>query len=193
MAKKQKKKFKKYPLVILFFVVAILVATFLSLKYVDFGKIFGEKREPGDSEEAPADAAPNNVPEHHNSPEPPEPTEPQPQEIPGLPENVQYDGTNPNLNDVITGAITYAGVSNDELVIRVNIDQYLNQGTCNLILSRDGVDVYGREAAIIDSASTSTCEGFNIPLSELTTGKYQVRIKLSSERKTGLIMGEASV
>lgn len=193
MSKKHKKKIKKYPLIILFFIVAILVAAFLSFKYVDFGKLFGIN--PGDEADTSQDKPRENVDTPTQNPASQIPTtNPNPTPIPNpSPEPNQFEGGNPNQNTAITGAITYVGVNDKELVIRVNIDQYLNGGTCNLVLSRGGVDIYGKEAKIIDSASTSTCEGFNVPLKELSSGNYQIRINLSSERKTGLITGEASI
>lgn len=102
---------------------------------------------------------------------------------------VQYDGANPNTSSSITGAITYAAVSGNNLVIRVNIDQYLNGGKCTLGLRQGGGNVYSAEAAVIDSASTSTCEGFNVPVSGLPGGEYNIIIYINSGDKTGEISG----
>ena len=106
---------------------------------------------------------------------------------------VQYDGEDPNLAEELTGAITYAGVSGNYLMIRVNIDQYLAGGTCTLGIRQDGGSVYGDTANIVDSAATSTCEGFNVPLSELPGGHYNLVIYLASGEKTGEIHGEVDV
>ena len=51
----------------------------------------------------------------------------------------QYDGETPNTSKTLTGIITYADVMGDDLIIRVNIDQFLLTGTCNIIVSRDNV------------------------------------------------------
>ncbi len=104
-------------------------------------------------------------------------------------ETVQYDGANPNASSSITGAITYATVSGDNLVIRVNIDQYLSGGKCTLGLRQGGGNVYSAEASVIDSASTSTCEGFNVPVNGLLSGEYNIIIYISSGDKTGEISG----
>lgn len=105
---------------------------------------------------------------------------------------VQYDGTDPNKNNDLTGVITYAGASGNNLMIRVNIDQYLSDGSCSLSLLSNGGVVYGDTAKIVASASTATCEGFDIPVSEVGSGNYEIVINLSSYDKTGAIKGEVN-
>lgn len=106
---------------------------------------------------------------------------------------VQYDGDDPNEAGELTGVLTYAGVVNGNLMIRVNIDQYLNGGKCTLGLRREGATIYSAEAGIIDSASTATCEGFNVPVSELGQGQTVIWIFLESDGKTGEIDGEVTL
>ncbi|MBR3332434.1 hypothetical protein IKG28_02290 [Candidatus Saccharibacteria bacterium] len=108
-------------------------------------------------------------------------------------EVVQYDGADPNASNEITGVITYAGVSGGNLMIRINIDQYLNGGTCLLALRQGGGLVYSAEAGVVDSASTSTCEGFNVPAAGLAAGKYNIVISINSNGKTGEISGEVEI
>lgn len=78
-------------------------------------------------------------------------------------------------------------------MIRVNINQLLGGGTCKINLIANGDTVYTDIASIIGSASTSTCEGFNIPTSKLSQGKHQIIIDLSSSGKTGQIVGEVNI
>ena len=105
----------------------------------------------------------------------------------------QYDGGSPNKSEVLTGLITYADVVNNELVIRVNIDQFLQSGSCNLRITRDGVDYYSQSAGIVESVTTSTCDGFKISTSELPTGNLQVEINLESEGKSGKIESRVKI
>lgn len=105
----------------------------------------------------------------------------------------QYDGEDPNKKAEITGVITYAGVSGDNLMIRVNIDQYLNSGTCSLTLRQGGGNAYSATASVIDAASTSTCEGFNVPVSGFPAGTYNIIIYINSGDKTGEISGEVTL
>ena len=102
----------------------------------------------------------------------------------------QYDGDDPNEKDELTGAITYAGVLNQNLVIRVNIDQYVANGTCTLALRRGGMTIYSTEAAIIDSASTSTCEGFDVSLKGLDPGPTVIIVYIYGDGKSGELTGE---
>ena len=105
----------------------------------------------------------------------------------------QYDGEDPNRATGITGVITYAGVSGDNLMIRVNIDQYLNGETCSLALRQGGGNAYSASANIIDAASTSTCEGFNVPVAGFPAGTYNIIIYIQSGEKTGEISGEVTL
>ncbi len=111
----------------------------------------------------------------------------------GKEEIKQFDGEDPNNNKTITGAVTYAGVSNGSLIIRVNIDQYLKGGTCRLSLLKGGEIIYNSTAEIIDSAATATCKGFNVSTAELASGVVSIRIDVTSGEKTGTIEGEVSL
>ena len=105
----------------------------------------------------------------------------------------QYDGDDPNNAQDLSGVVTYAGVNNGVLMIRVNIDQYLDSGKCELTLTRGGATIYSSIASIIGSASTSTCEGFDVATGELGGGNVEINIKLESNGRTGLIRGEANI
>ena len=104
----------------------------------------------------------------------------------------QNEGADPNSLETLTGSLTSATKSGDNLVIRVNIDQYLSSGACSLKLENSGT-VVEKSASILPTASTSSCEGFDVPLSELDSGNWDIIIKLSSGEKTGEIKGEVSL
>lgn len=103
----------------------------------------------------------------------------------------KYDGEDPNTNASLTGSLTAARFSGDKLVIRVNIDQYLSSGTCNLAVS-DGAHQLAKSATLIPSAATSTCEGFDIAGSELSSfaRPLYITISLTSGDKSGIIEGK---
>lgn len=101
---------------------------------------------------------------------------------------VQFEGENPNTQDNLSGSITAAFISGEKAIIRVNIDQFLSTGSCELVLT-SGNQTYSESARIIPEASTSTCEGFDIPLEKISTGTWQILINLSSDSKTGQITG----
>ena len=108
-------------------------------------------------------------------------------------EVIQYDGDNPNESDKITGVVTYAGVLNNMLAIRVNIDQYLGSGECALRLDEGGVNIYNDSANVVNLASTSTCEGFDIPIDLIGGGNFQIVIDVTADGRSGTITGEASI
>ena len=105
----------------------------------------------------------------------------------------QYEGDNPNKSETLTGLITYADVVNDELVIRVNIDQFLQSGNCNLTISRNGETYYNQSVGIQESVTTSTCDGYKIPVSGLPKGDFSVEINLDSDGKSGKITGRVRI
>lgn len=106
---------------------------------------------------------------------------------------VQYEGEDPNKSETLTGAITYAGVSGQNLIIRLSINQYLNSGNCNLSLVKDGSELYSASANIFADVSTSTCQGFNVATNNLPSGSYSIIVKLSSGDKTGTITGSVNL
>ena len=105
----------------------------------------------------------------------------------------QYEGGDPNQSAELTGVVTYAGVSEDKLTIRVTIDQYLTEGTCELTLARGGATIYNSIANIVGDVSTATCQGFDVATNELEGGNLEINIKLNAGEKSGMIRGEANI
>ena len=105
---------------------------------------------------------------------------------------VQNEGDDPNTLEELTGYITSANKVGNTLVLRININQYLSSGTCTLNLEKNGA-VVEKTAAIFPTASTSSCEGFDVPMSELSEGNWKVTISLSANGKTGTITGSTKL
>lgn len=105
----------------------------------------------------------------------------------------QYEGEDPNSAEELSGVITYAGVANGTLMIRVSIDQYLNEGSCKLSLKRGETVVYSGTAKVVGDVSTATCEGFDVPVSGLGGGGLEIIIDISANGKKGAIRGEVSI
>lgn len=114
-------------------------------------------------------------------------------EVPEKDKVIQYEGEDPNLSEELSGSVTYAGVLNNRITIRVNIDQYLSEGSCALSLLSNDTVIYSESANIINSASTATCEGFDIPVSNVRAGDYEIIIIISSYGKSGVIKGRVEV
>lgn len=103
-----------------------------------------------------------------------------------------YEGDDINSSDSLTGVINYSGVAGDKLIIRTTINQTITSGSCHLTLTKDGKSV-SRHSGLIQNPSSSSCEGFDIPVSELSTGDWNVSIKVTDDNRSGQINGTARV
>ena len=106
---------------------------------------------------------------------------------------LKYSSPDPNVSETLTGAITFAGVNGEKAAIRVNIDQYLSGGTCTLSMSAPNGQTYTDTAEIVTAASTSTCAGFDIATTNLSSGTWSFTIKLDTGDKSGTINGELNL
>lgn len=97
-----------------------------------------------------------------------------------------YGGDDANKSTSLTGVITYKSVIDDNLIIRTTIDQTLGSGSCALTLT-NGQKTVTRNSGIIQNPSSSTCEGFNIPVSELGSGNWNIEITVTSSDRTGTL------
>lgn len=105
----------------------------------------------------------------------------------------QYEGEDPNTKNELTGSITSAFLTNNNLSLRVNIDQYISSGNCILTITRDNT-VITQTAPIVAVASTSTCQGFDINDTRISAGAWHAKIDLlSNDNKKGVIEKEVSL
>ena len=102
---------------------------------------------------------------------------------------IQYEGENPNNLGELTGIISYSDVINNSLAIRITIDQFLNDGICELTLNSGSQNIV-KTSNIVANPSSSSCEGFDIPLTELSSGHWNIKVTFSSNNKTGEATGE---
>lgn len=93
-----------------------------------------------------------------------------------------------NEQSDLAGIINYKAVSRGSLSIRVTIDERLESGTCTLTLTHatSGKKVT-KSAAVVTNPSSSTCEGFDVPVSELGSGKWNITVAVKSNNLTGKI------
>ena len=103
-----------------------------------------------------------------------------------------YEGENTNTSQTLTGVINYAGVANDILMIRTTINQALSSGTCRLALSNGSATVT-RDSNIALNPSSSTCEGFDVPISELGSGNWTITITVTSDNRSGELKGNVTI
>lgn len=91
-----------------------------------------------------------------------------------------YSGENIDNSPSLSGSINYKSVVDGNLVIRTTINQVVSGGKCTLKL-RNGSRVFARGSGIVQNPSSSTCEGFSVPVSELGSGNWQIEIFVFSE------------
>ena len=106
----------------------------------------------------------------------------------------KYEGQDVNQLEKLTGTITYSAKTTDKYRILVNIDQFLKlPGTCMLSVISAGKVVYTDYVNIISNPSSGSCEGFDIPLTKLSPGEYNIKIEVNANQKTGIIEGKVTI
>ena len=116
-------------------------------------------------------------------------------------ENGEISGeVDENDENKITGNIDYRALVGDTLSIRTTINELFNDGTCSLTITGPHEQVYKLTDKIIpNSASTSTCVGFDINMDlvekdeERRAGKWTITIDLASGGRTGQLVSEMTL
>lgn len=116
-------------------------------------------------------------------------------------ENGEISGeVDENDKNKITGNIDYRALVGDTLSIRTTINELFNDGTCSLTITGPREQVYKLTDKIIpNSASTSTCVGFDINMDlvekdeERRAGKWTITIDLASGGRTGQLVSEMTL
>lgn len=97
---------------------------------------------------------------------------------------VENEPSDPSLpSDAVAASITSANQNGNTLQIRTLIEAVNSSGNCKLTLNKDGVTrtyTAGTQA----QASTSTCKGFDVPISDLSIGSWNVAIDINVDGKT---------
>ena len=94
--------------------------------------------------------------------------------------------------NTITGSINYKNIANGKLILRTTINQALKSGSCVLTLTSGGRSVT-KNTNIVQNPSSSSCAGFDVPLSELSPGRWDITITITSDGKSGTIGGVVSL
>lgn len=173
----QSKKMSKTPLVITAALIALLAVAALTYVYAFNGSILGwsnhktsSNDNPSTSLDKPTDEqieAGSNIKENGGTDKPPGP--------------VSQPGSSKQNIEVF---ITAANQNGDTLQIRTQISAVVSTGQCTITLSNTG-QVITKTADVQALASTSTCKGFDIPVSELSTGSWQATLIYENDSLTG--------
>ena len=85
----------------------------------------------------------------------------------------------------VSVSITAANQNGPTLQIRVLIGVVENKGACTLTLEQTGQKTVTKTAGTQALASSSTCQGFDIPITELSTGVWHIAVTYNSPLLTG--------
>jgi hypothetical protein len=86
---------------------------------------------------------------------------------------------------IVEVSITAANQNGSLLQVRSLISAVVNTGTCTLTLTGPQANPIVKNSDTQALSTTSTCKGFDIPLSELSPGTWQVVIAYNSDSLTG--------
>lgn len=88
-----------------------------------------------------------------------------------------------NSSSSFTTQITTKSINSDALQVRNVINGVFSQGACKLVLTK-GSNIVTKSADIQALAQSSTCKGFDVPLSQLTSGTWQIDLSVTIDNET---------
>lgn len=94
---------------------------------------------------------------------------------------VQHD--TPSTGDTLNVWTTISSVSGGTLLIRVQIDQNISGGTCELTISS-----YKKSVPVVAQPQSASCDGFDVPTSAYSGDEFSVVVK--SGDKSGSTKGK---
>lgn len=93
----------------------------------------------------------------------------------------------------VTMDITAADKTAATLMIRTLIQKVTDTGTCTLSMNGPNGGTYTATANVQPMASTSTCQGFNVPLNSLTPGAWTITINFKDGSDTAVATRDISI
>lgn len=108
---------------------------------------------------------------------------------------IQYESPkNPIPPDQLTGVINYKSVADGKLVIRNTINQSISGGSCEMVMTHQSTrKVVTKNAPIVVNPHSSTCQGFDISTSELSSGSWDINITITGDGKKGTLKDSVSI
>ena len=97
-----------------------------------------------------------------------------------------------NTPEGLSGSITALSQGASNLEVRVLINSITDEGECKLTITK-GSTVIEKVSSIQPQSSSSTCEGFSIPLSDLSAGSWEVEINISSAGRSTTLNGDIAI
>lgn len=79
------------------------------------------------------------------------------------------------------------------LQIRTLITPIIGNATCTLTLSKVGSSTITQTAPTQNLSSSSTCQGFDVPIASMSTGKWTISISVTNASSEGSTSGEVVI
>jgi len=89
--------------------------------------------------------------------------------------------------------ITVSQQTSSTYQIRTILETVTNTGTCMLVLKSSAGTTVSKTTGVQAQSSSSTCEGFDIPLSELSRGVWSYSLTFENTTTTGTATGNITV
>jgi hypothetical protein len=106
----------------------------------------------------------------------------------------QYEDPKPESKDSFNASITKNEVVNGKYMLRVNIYELVNDGSCTLHMETANGDTVDRTAKIVIAGpDSSACEGFDVPTSGISSGAYSFTVVIASSLKTSTVKGTIKI
>jgi hypothetical protein len=99
-------------------------------------------------------------------------------------EAAEASNSDASAQNPLSVTISAANQNSPMLQVRAFANTITNAGTCDLTLTKGGVTVT-KSAGTQASASISSCKGFDIPLSELSPGTWQLTVTVKDGTQSG--------
>lgn len=81
----------------------------------------------------------------------------------------------------VSMSITKSDSSNGTLIIRTSIQTVSSAGTCTLSMTGPNGKTYTASSKVQALPSSSTCQGFDLPLSSLSSGSWKIVINFEND------------
>lgn len=107
-------------------------------------------------------------------------------------ETIEKDAESPQPTTALNLSITASQQNGETVQIRTLIDNAVASGTCQLELTQ-GTKKITKSASLQALPSGSTCQGFDIPVSELDAGSWIISITATSGSASGNTKGMVTV
>lgn len=98
----------------------------------------------------------------------------------------------PEIPSTFSTQLTTATVQADILYVRNEIEGIHTEGTCKLTLTKNS-SVVTLSSGLQALPKSSTCKGFNVPVSDLSPGVWSIKIEVTINSQTSIATGEVTV